>query len=187
MKRVRQRLRRPADFFADRSALGTALAAAFFALIGLGGIALVGDHVYLTYQRDLLKIAADAAGLAAAYRLPTFGSDVSDEDVKTALKPVVRRYILANVPEGKRQQAQDTLKLTLTPDRTAGTVLRRGQSRPWRDRLRALAVRRGGRKDAGQERDRAHRRHHRGGPGDRCHRLNGAPPRLESTAREVSD
>ena len=123
MKRVRQRLRRPADFFADRSALGTALAAAFFTLIGLGGIALVGDHVYLTYQRDLLKIAADSAGLAAAYRLPTFGSDVSDEDVKTALKPVVRRYILANVPKAKRQKAQDTLELTLTPDRTAGTVL----------------------------------------------------------------
>ena len=123
MKRVRQRLRRPADFFADRSALGTALAAAFFTLIGLGGIALVGDHVYLTYQRDLLKIAADAAGLAAAYRLPTYGSDMSDEAVKTALKPVVRRYILANVPEGKRQKAQDTLELTLTPDRAAGTVL----------------------------------------------------------------
>ena len=122
MKRVKQRLRRPADFFADRSALGTALAAAFFTLIGLGGIALVGDHVYLTYQRDLLKIAADAAGLAAAYRLPTFGSDVSDEAVKTALKPVVRRYILANVPEGKRQRAQDTLELTLTPNRAAGTV-----------------------------------------------------------------
>ena len=120
--RLASHIRRPADFFADRSALGTALAAAFFALIGLGGIALVGDHVYLTYQRDLLKIAADAAGLAAAYRLPTFGSDVSDEAVKTALKPVVRRYILANVPEAKRQQAQDTLELTLTPDRAAGTV-----------------------------------------------------------------
>ena len=123
MKRVIQRLRRPADFFVDRSALGTALAAAFFTLIGLGGIALVGDHSYLTYQRDLLKIAADAAGLAAVSRLPTFGSDVSDEAVKTALKPVVRRYILANVPEAKRQRAQDTLELTLTLDRTAGTVL----------------------------------------------------------------
>lgn len=123
LKRDVWRLRRPADFFADRSAIGTALAAAFFTLMGLGGIALVGDHVYLTYQRDLLKIAADAAGLAVAYRLPIFGSDVTDEQVKAALKPVARRYILANVPEAKRQQAQDTLELTLTPNRKAGTVL----------------------------------------------------------------
>lgn len=123
MKRVMQRLRRPAAFFADRSALGTALAAAFFTLIGLGGIALVGDHVWLTYQRDLLKIAADAAGLATTYRLPTFGSDMSDEEVKAALDPIARRYILANVPEAKRRRAQDTLELTLTPNRAAGTVL----------------------------------------------------------------
>ena len=112
----------PADFFADRRAIGTALAAAFFTLIGLGGIALAGDHIWLTYQRDLLKIAADAAGLAAASRLPTFGSDKTDEEVKAALRPVVRRYILANVPKAKRKQARDTLELELTPNRAAGTV-----------------------------------------------------------------
>ena len=104
-------------FFADRSALGTAIAAAFFTLLGLAGIALAGDHVWLTYQRDLLKTSADAAGLATAYRLPTFGSDMSDEEVKAALDPVARRYILANLPEEKRQQAQDTLELTLTRPR----------------------------------------------------------------------
>ena len=45
-------------FLTDRRAFGTALAAAFFTIMGLGAVALIGDHNHLTYQRDLLKSAA---------------------------------------------------------------------------------------------------------------------------------
>ena len=110
------------SFLTDRRGLGTGLAAAFFTLMGLGGVALVGDHVYLTYQRDLLKIAADSASLAAVDRMADLDSSLTDKQVVDSLTPLARRYVLANLPAGKRQRAADTLELTVTPNRKRSTV-----------------------------------------------------------------
>lgn len=110
------------SFLTDRRGLGTGLAAAFFTLMGLGGVALVGDHVYLTYQRDLLKIAADSASLAAVDRMADLDSTLTDKQVVDSLTPLARRYVLANLPAGKRQRAADTLQLTVTPNRKRSTV-----------------------------------------------------------------
>ena len=110
-------------FLTDRRAFGTALAAAFFTIMGLGAVALIGDHNHLTYQRDLLKSAADSASLAAVTHMAGLSDSLTDTQVVTALETVARRYVLANIPSGKRTQAQDTLSLTVTPNRERGTVL----------------------------------------------------------------
>ncbi len=90
--------------------------------MSLGGIALVGDHSHLTYQRDLLKVATDSASIATVRHMATLDSDWSDAQVTEALQPVARRYILANIPEGRRERAGETLEIELKPNRAAGTV-----------------------------------------------------------------
>ena len=78
--------------------------------------------MYLTYQRDLLKIAADSASLAAVDRMADLDSSLTDKQVVDSLTPLARRYVLANLPAGKRQRAADTLQLTVTPNRKRSTV-----------------------------------------------------------------
>ena len=85
-------------FFRDTRAVGTGLTAAAFTVMSLAGIGLVFDHNHLVYQRDLLKVASDSAGVALTERIR--GLDCSDDDAVTStLTPVARRYILANLPE----------------------------------------------------------------------------------------
>ena len=109
-------------FVRCRRAAATALTAAVMTLMSVAGIALTSDHTHLVYQRDILKAATDAATLATTRHLWTLGQNLSDEDVKAALMPIARRYILANIPESRRERATETLTVTLVPDRTAGTV-----------------------------------------------------------------
>ena len=127
--RIRQRItasaqqtRRPVGFVRCRCAAATALTAAVMTLMSVAGIALTSDHTHLVYQRDILKAGTDAATLATTRHLWTLGQNLSDEDVKAALMPIAERYILANIPESRRERAKETLTVTLVPDRTAGTV-----------------------------------------------------------------
>ncbi len=82
----------------------------------------IPDHTHLVYQRDILKAATDAATLATTRHLWTLGQNLSDEDVEAELLPIAERYILANIPESRRERATETLTVTLVSDRTAGTV-----------------------------------------------------------------
>ena len=91
-------------------------------LMSVGGIALTSDHTHLTYQRDILKAGTDAATLATTRHMWTLDPNMSTQAIITELMPIAKRYILANIPKRKRQQVADTLTVTLTPDRTAGTV-----------------------------------------------------------------
>ena len=123
-------------FVHDRRAAATTLTAGMFTIMCLAGIALAGDHVHLVYQRDILKGATDAAIIAATRHMASLNSDSDDEtkachtDIPStdrsgtcnALMPVAKRYILANLPEGRRDQARTTLAIELTPNRAAGTV-----------------------------------------------------------------
>ena len=109
-------------FLRCRRAAATAITAAMTTLMCLAGIAFAGDHIWLVYQRDLLKVAVDAASLAATRHMATLPSSLSDAQVKAALKPLVERYILANLPEAKRDRAADTLMVDPRPNRLAGTV-----------------------------------------------------------------
>ena len=98
-----------------RRAAATAIGAASVTLMSLGGFALTSDHIHLVYQRDTLKAATDAASLAATrHWQQALGHLTDDDDIKTALQPVVRRYILANIPEGRRENAERTLRFQTT-------------------------------------------------------------------------
>ena len=109
-------------FLRCRRAAATALTAAVMTLMSVGGIALTSDHTHLTYQRDILKAGTDAATLATTRHMWTLDPNMSTQGIITELMPIATRYILANIPKRKRQQVADTLTVTLTPDRTAGTV-----------------------------------------------------------------
>ena len=102
-------------FVRETRAGATAITAAVLALMTVGGTALVIDHAWLVDQRDTLKAAADAAGIAASAVLTRQLNNnpaVSDADLKTALEPVARRYIelnLGHLPEDRYAQAIRTL------------------------------------------------------------------------------
>ncbi len=118
--RGRERLLR---FVRDRRAGATALTAALLTVMSLAGIAFAGDHMWLVYQRDLLKAATDAAGIAAARALTTLSSSLTNEQVEANLKPIAERYILANIPAGYRGQVKNSLTVTFAEiNRAAGTV-----------------------------------------------------------------
>ncbi len=109
-------------FLRDRRAAGTALTAALFTLMSLAGIAFASDHVWLVYQRDLLKVASDAASVAVTKAMKTLDPGLKKDAVTAALLPTAKRYILANIPEGSREQVEDTLEITLEPNSAYGTV-----------------------------------------------------------------
>ena len=112
-------------FLRDRRAAGTALTAALFTLMSLAGIAFASDHVWLVYQRDLLKAATDAASIAATRALHALDPNLEEEKTKENLHPIAERYVLANLPEGYRDQIESqeaTLTVTVDPNRKAGTV-----------------------------------------------------------------
>ncbi len=92
-------------------------------LMSLGGFALTSDHTHLVYQRDVLKAATDAASLAASrHWQQALGHLTDDNAIKTALLPLAKRYILANIPENRREDANATLQVTITLHHGAGMV-----------------------------------------------------------------
>ena len=103
-----------------------AIATVLLTLMTLGGVALVSDHLLLTYQRDLLKSASDAAVMAATIRLQELPASMSDDDVDSHLQALAERYVrvnlAGNLPEGKRTRMDETLQVDLTSDRMLGTV-----------------------------------------------------------------
>ena len=109
-------------FLRCRRAAATALTAAVMTLMSVAGIAFTSDHTHLVYQRDILKAGTNAATLATTRHMWTLDKSLSKEAVRTALMPIARRYILANIPESRRERVADSLTITLEPDRTAGTV-----------------------------------------------------------------
>ncbi len=109
-------------FLRCRRAAGTALTAALFTLMSLAGIAFASDHVWLVYQRDLLKAATDAASIATTKALHALPSSLTNKQVKNKLRPTAKRYILANIPEGYRDQVKKTWEVFIRPNRKAGTV-----------------------------------------------------------------
>ena len=83
-------------------------------LMSLGGFALTSDHTHLVYQRDTLKAATDAASLAATrHWQQALGHLTDDDDIKTALLPMAERYILANIPQNRREKADLRVQMTL--------------------------------------------------------------------------
>ena len=121
---------RPLDamrgFVRDTRAGATAIAAAAMTVMTVGGAALIGDHAWLIDQRDVMKTAADAAGIATTLEMTRLaGRARTDEELEAELKPVAERYILINLehlsPE-RFEAAKESLEITLDIDRDENAV-----------------------------------------------------------------
>ena len=115
-------------FVRSTRAGSTALAAAAVTVMAVGGGVLVGDHVWLTDQRDTLKSAADAAGVAATIELTELlksNPGVSDAALKSELQSVAERFVKLNLgylPPDRYAKAMATLVVEVFPDRGRRTV-----------------------------------------------------------------
>ena len=115
-------------FIRDTRAGATAMVATAITVMAVGASALIVDHLLLVDRRDMLKAAADAAGIAATIefgRLLDQNSNLTDAEIESALAPVARRYIelnLGHLPEDRFTRAKDTLAVELAVDRALRTV-----------------------------------------------------------------
>lgn len=118
----------PRRFLREVGGGATAIVAAAVTAMTVGGAALLGDHLWLVDQRDTLKSAAEAASVAATLEVDrqlAGDSGISDADLKAALAPVARRYVLLNLDHlapDRLQRAKQTLKVALELDRARRTV-----------------------------------------------------------------
>ena len=121
----RARNRTVRNFLRDTRAAATAIVAAVASVMVVGGSAVVIDHSWLVDQRDTLKSASVAASIAATHEMGRAPTDLSPETLKTHLEVVARRYVLINLahlsPE-RLQRASESLTLSITLNRAAGTV-----------------------------------------------------------------
>ena len=115
-------------FLRDTRAGAAAITAAAITVMALGGAALITDHLWLVDQRDTLKSATDSAAVAATLamrRLLDSDHTLSDDDLKTRLEAVARRYIelnFAHLPAERLARAKETLVITLAIDRASSRV-----------------------------------------------------------------
>lgn len=105
-------------------AAATALTGVMVTLMAFMGVGLAGDYMVLFGQRDTLKVATDAAAIATTKHFADLDlTDLDDEGLDAALRPIVERYVLANIPPNKRQRVRDSLELTIAPNRVSRTVV----------------------------------------------------------------
>ena len=104
------------------------MASTVVVVLTMGASALVIDHKWLVDQRDVLKSAADAAGIAATLemtRILDAQPTISDAALKAALEPVARRYVELNLGHLSRERydrAIATLVVEITLQRLQRTV-----------------------------------------------------------------
>ena len=111
-----------AGFLGDTRAGAVGISSVLIALMCFTGTAFVSDHVVLLHHRNVLQAAVASASIAATQHLAKLDTGLTDGELAGALEPLARRYVLANLPEGTRESARDSLEVALTPDREAGVV-----------------------------------------------------------------
>ena len=115
-------------FLRDARAAATAITAAAVTIMTVGAAAFVSDHAWLVDQRDALKSASDAAGVAATLEmghLMDTQPGISDADLETKLSAVARRYVMLNLQHlsaDRLARATSTLVVTIVPNRAQRTV-----------------------------------------------------------------
>ena len=113
------------QFLLDPRAGATGIAAAAVTVMGVGGAALISDHLWLVDQRDVLKTATDAAAVAATLEMRRLDHDLSDARIEARLLPVAERYVklnLTHLSKDRYDRAVATLVVRVFPNRDAGTV-----------------------------------------------------------------
>ena len=111
-----------AGFLRDTRAGAVGISAVLVTLMCFTGTAMVSDHAVLVHHRNTLQAATVSASIAATQQMAELDRDLTAEETAEALEPLVRRYILANLPEGSRELAKGTLELAIAADRDAGVV-----------------------------------------------------------------
>lgn len=115
-------------FLREGRAAATMIMSMLVTAVAVGGGAILVEHVSLADQRDTLKAASNAAALAATLemkRVLTDDPDASDEDLKAALEPLAKAYVVANLQHlsgDRRQTALASLVVTVSMDRDQSTV-----------------------------------------------------------------
>ena len=115
-------------FVRGTRAAATSLAAAIVGIMTVGGGALLIEHVWLVDQRDTLKSASNAAGIATTLEMRRVLADdpgIGDADLKAALETVARAYVEANLlhlQTDRLARAKATLAVEVRPDRGQNTV-----------------------------------------------------------------
>ena len=106
----------------------TAIASVAVAVITVGGAAFISDHAWFVDQRNVLKSASNAAGIAATLemkRILARQPGISDSALQVELEQVARRYVelnLTHLSDDRFAQAIATLVMVVVPDRTLNTV-----------------------------------------------------------------
>ena len=115
-------------FLVGTRAGATSIVTAAVVVMSVAGFAFIIDHIWLVDQRDVLKSAANAAGIAATKEMNRRlvpSPDMTQAELTTALTPVARNYLelnLAYLPTDRLTRAKETLTLTVTLDKDLGTV-----------------------------------------------------------------
>ena len=116
------------SFVRGTRAAATSIMAVFVVIMTVGAGAVITEHVWLLDQRDTLKAASNAAGIAATLEMRRVLADdpsISDDDLKAALEPSAEAYVLANLlhlSEDRLARAKATLVVEVRPDRSQNTV-----------------------------------------------------------------
>ena len=106
----------------------TGIAAVAITVITVSASAFVSDSKWLVDQRDVLKSASDAAGIAATLELSRQldnNPGISDADLAAILEPVAQRYVLINLMHldaDRYARAEQTLVVQVAVNRGQRTV-----------------------------------------------------------------
>ena len=115
-------------FLRGTRAAATAVAGVAVTVMTVGATAFITDSAWITDQRDLLKSASDAAGIAATLEMSRqldLQPNISDADLAALLEPIARRYILLNLKHmdaDRYRRAEQTLTVQVVPNRIGRTV-----------------------------------------------------------------
>ena len=115
-------------FLRDARAAATAVAAIAVTVATVSATAFVADSSWLVDQRDVLKSASNAAGIAATLELSRqldANPGISDADLSAILEPIARRYILLNLMHldaDRYARAERTLVVQIVVNRHQRTV-----------------------------------------------------------------
>ena len=116
------------NFLRDTRGGATSIVAAAVMLMTVGGAGIVGDHVWIVDQRDTLKAASDAAGLAATLeigRLVEANPGISGSQLQAELEEVAQRYVEINLQHLSPERlalVRESLQVEVTYDRDTRTV-----------------------------------------------------------------
>ena len=111
------------SYFTSTRAGATAAVGVTVAIAAFMGVALAGDHLTLTGQKNLMKAAVASGSAAATQHFSQMDiENVDDETLKATLRSIAERYLLANLPPNRRERARTNLLMTITLDRSSRTV-----------------------------------------------------------------